>query len=76
MNRDRAKANEQVARCRARKRDGLRRYTIVVNEVNLLGVLRLAGIIDPYDRDPEHERIQELLQSVIDTWVEPPDDAA
>ena len=42
--------------------------------MNLLGTVRIVGIIDPYDRDPEHERIQELLQSVIDTWVAPPDD--
>ena len=71
---DRAKANAQVKLCRQRKRDGLRRYTVVVNEVHLLGVLRLAGFIGPWDRDPEHKQVQELLQSVIDTWVEPPDD--
>ena len=55
------------------KSAGLTRYVVWANEVNLLGTLRIAGFIGPYDRDPEHERIQELLQSVLDTWVTPPD---
>ena len=74
MSRDRDKANAQVRLCRARKKAGLTRYEVLANDVNLLRTLRIAGIIDPYARDPEHERIQELLQSVIDTWITPPDD--
>jgi hypothetical protein len=68
----RARKNAEVRRCRARKREGKVRLSVTVTEAHLLGVLRISGWLGPDDRDPERRQLEELLQTVVDTWITPP----
>jgi hypothetical protein len=49
------------------------RLSVVVDEVNLVEVLRLAGFIEPDARDPDPPELARLLEHVLRLWCEPPE---
>jgi hypothetical protein len=67
-----ARKRAQVRLCRQRKREGLVRLTVWVDEADLIGQLRLAHFIDENARDPEGPELQALLQKVVELWIYPP----
>jgi hypothetical protein len=60
--RDRAKANEQVRRCRAHQAEGKLTLRIAVDDVALIETLRLAQFILPDQPDPEKAELERLLE--------------
>jgi hypothetical protein len=68
----RAKAREQERRCRQRAREGMVRLAVWVDEVELIGRLRMSGWVEEHSRDPDKPELEKLLQLVVDTWLEVP----
>jgi hypothetical protein len=71
----RKRRNAQIELCRQRQAEGKVRLAVVVDEVALIEVLRIAGFIEPAASDPEKPELQALLERVIQLWIEPPDPA-